>query len=122
MRHVLRKGSFFSVRCGHRVKFDARIIAATHHDLLDDSTKDNFRGDVLDLLNPVKVSLPPLRERNSDIPDLLNHFLEKHSEGKSPPELCQQTLDCLMSYDWPGNVLELENWVQRLVTLGISPL
>jgi len=106
-----------------RVKFDARIIAATNLDLETAVQQGTFRKDLYFRLNVVTLKLPPLRERKSDIPLLVNHFLEKFARGeRSRPALSQEAVDCLMAYDWPGNVRELENCIERAVALGSGPV
>ena len=105
------------------VKFDARIIAASNRDLESAIQQGIFRKDLYFRLNVVTLRLPPLRERNSDIPLLVNHFLEKFSPGqRRRPALSEEALSCLLSYEWPGNVRELENCIERAVALGSGPV
>jgi len=82
-----------------------------------------FREDLFYRLNVVSVTLPPLRERKSDIPALVSHFLEKYSDnyGKQVKGLAPGTLNALLSHSWPGNVRELENAVERAVVLCKGP-
>jgi len=102
-----------------RLKFDARIIAATNRDLDAAVQHGTFRKDLYFRLNVVTLNLPPLRDRKEDIPLLVNHFLEKFSRGgQSRPVLSEKAMDCLMAYDWPGNVRELENCIQRALALS----
>jgi Nif-specific regulatory protein len=95
-----------------------RIIAATNVNLGDAVVGGTFRNDLFYRLNVLPFHLPPLRQRKSDIPILLNHFLLSSNErnGKEV-ELSQEVLDLLMDYNWPGNVRELQNLVERLVIL-----
>ena len=105
------------------VKFDARIIAASNRDLESAIQQGIFRKDLYFRLNVVTLRLPPLRERTSDIPLLVNHFLGKFSPGqRRRPALSQEALNCLLSYEWPGNARELENCIERAVALGSGPV
>jgi two-component system response regulator HydG len=103
----------------HRVPLDTRIVAATNRDL-DQAIRDGrFRQDLFYRLNVVTVRIPPLRERKSDIPLLVNYFLERFRDpGRPLKGLSEEAMARLMSYDWPGNVRELENVVERAVALG----
>ncbi len=106
-----------------RVKFDARIIAAINRDLESAIQQGTFRKDLYFRLNVVTLKLPPLRERKSDIPLLVNHFLDKFCKGeRRRPALSEEAISCLMAYDWPGNVRELENCIERAVALGSGPV
>ncbi len=106
-----------------RVKFDARIIAATNRDLESAIQQGTFRKDLYFRLNVITLKLPPLRERKSDIPLLVNHFLDEFCKSEPRrPVLSQEALDCLMAYHWPGNVRELENCVERALALRSGPV
>jgi DNA-binding NtrC family response regulator len=99
----------------------ARIIAATNRDLDAAIRGGSFRQDLYFRLNFVQIKLPPLRERKSDIPLLVNSFLEKLAEPDRPAHtLNPDALRRLMVYDWPGNVRELENCIQRGLAMGTS--
>jgi two-component system, NtrC family, response regulator HydG len=108
----------------HRViTVDVRIIAATNKDLTKAIKDGTFREDLFYRLNVVLLQMPPLRERKSDIPLLVAHFLEKYNNrlrreirGISP-----EALDMMVRHDWPGNVRELENTMERLVVLSPGP-
>jgi DNA-binding NtrC family response regulator len=105
-----------------RVPMRARIIAATNRDLETSIRNGTFRQDLYFRLNVVQIKIPPLRERKTDIPLLVNAFLEKFADPELPPRrLTEEALRCLMAYDWPGNVRELENAVERAVALGSGP-
>jgi len=98
------------------VKVDVRVIAATHRDLQELVSKGDFREDLFFRLNVFPIVIPPLRERRSDIPDLVHHFIVKKSQEMNLgriPVIVPGTMERLMSYDWPGNVRELENVVER---------
>jgi len=98
---------------------DVRIVTATNRDLLDMVSKKQFREDLYYRLNVVPVHTPPLRERKEDIPTLVAHFMglynrKYHMERKIAPEV----IDIFMQYEWPGNIRELENLIERLVVIS----
>ena len=101
------------------VKVDVRILAATNRDLKDEVEKGNFREDLFYRLNVVSLKIPPLRERQDDIPLLAQHFLEKYSKKnrKETRGFSPLAMDMLVKNDWPGNVRELENTIERAVIL-----
>jgi DNA-binding NtrC family response regulator len=102
-----------------RVPLAARIIAATNRDLEADVRQGSFRQDLFFRLNVVEIKLPPLRERKSDIPILVNSFLEKHCQANNKTwTISEDAMFHLMGYDWPGNVRELENAIERAIALG----
>jgi len=102
------------------LRVDVRVIAATHHDLEAAVRKRSFREDLYYRLVVVPIFLPPLRERPEDIPPLIDHFLHKvcEREGKEIPGVSPEARDFLLAYDYPGNVRELENMVERAVVLS----
>lgn len=102
------------------IKFDARVIAATNRDLRKMVREGSFREDLYYRLNVVPIPLPPLRTRREDIPMLAQHFVKKSCDnnGLSMRTLPQATVRALMSYDWPGNIRELENAVEHAVALS----
>jgi two-component system response regulator PilR (NtrC family) len=105
------------------IKVDVRIIAATNFDLRRMTEEGRFREDLYYRLNVISIELPSLRERKSDIPLLVQHFLQKYGEENAKPdlELAPEALDLMMEYDWPGNVRELENVIERAVVLTTGP-
>jgi DNA-binding NtrC family response regulator len=106
-----------------RVRIDLRVIAATNRDLESAIRTGAFRQDLYFRLNVVQIKLPPLRERKSDIPLLVNFFLEKFSDPQRPTRsISEDAMRRLMAYDWPGNVRELENAIERAVALGSGPI
>jgi two-component system response regulator AtoC len=105
------------VGSNQKVKVDVRIMAATNRDLDTEYKKGTFRKDLFFRLNVVTISLPPLRERRSDIPVLSAFFLERLAPGRGV-QLSSNAMKALMAYDWPGNVRELENCLERAVALG----
>ena len=116
---VLEEGEFEQVGGSKTIKVDVRIIAATHRDLAEEVQKGNFREDLFYRLYVIPLLLPSLRDRKSDVPHLIAHFLEtfnqknkRQVEGFAPDALQQ-----MMKYAWPGNVRELKNMLERLVVL-----
>ena len=108
----------------HRViTVDVRIIAATNKDLPKAIKDGTFREDLFYRLNVVLLQMPPLRERKSDIPLLVQHFLEKYNARlrKDIHGISPDALDLLVRHDWPGNVRELENTMERLLVLSPGP-
>lgn len=106
-----------------RIPLHARVIAATNRDLDAAIRGGTFRQDLYFRLNVVQIKLPPLRERKSDIPLLVNSFLEKFSAADAAPcTLTEEAMRRLTTYDWPGNVRELENTIERAVALGAGPV
>lgn len=101
-------------------RVDARVIAATHRDLSEEVREGRFREDLFYRLNVIPIPLPPLRERREDIPLLAQHFLDETSKrtGKHPPGIHPDALNCLTAYDFPGNIRELENEIERAVALA----
>ena len=100
------------------LKVDVRFVAASNKDLKDLILKNEFREDLYYRLNVFPVTLPPLRDRKSDIPMLLDHFLQIQAKksGQPPKRFSRRVTKVLTDYDWPGNVRELQNMVQRLFT------
>jgi DNA-binding NtrC family response regulator len=106
-----------------RVHIDVRIIAATNRDLESAIRTGGFRQDLFFRLNVVQITLPPLRDRKSDIPLLVSALLEKFSDPqRTVRTISEDAMRRLMSYDWPGNVRELENAIERAVALGSGPI
>ena len=104
------------------IKVNVRIIAATNKDLEEEIMAGRFREDLFYRLAVVPLRVPPLRERKKDVPLLVNHFLKKYSEkmGKDVQEISSYAMKVLMEYDYPGNVRELENIIERGVALESS--
>lgn len=120
---ALQEREIRRVGATERVRIDLRIIAATNRDLESAIRAGTFRQDLYFRLNVVQLKLPPLRERKSDIPLLVNFFLEKFSDPQQPIRtISEDAMRRLMAYDWPGNVRELENAVERAVALGSGPI
>jgi two-component system response regulator HydG len=102
------------------VKVDVRIIAATNRELIQDVQEGRFREDLFYRLNVISVTLPPLRERKEDIPELVMHFfaIYNRKNKKELKNISPKTMDLLCRYDWPGNIRELENCVERAVIMA----
>jgi two-component system response regulator PilR (NtrC family) len=102
------------------IDVDVRLLSASNQDLEAAVAKGNFRNDLFYRLNVIQISLPALRERREDIPPLLRHFLQKLSAdlGRPIQSVSEEALKKLMAYDYPGNVRELENIVERAVALS----
>lgn len=116
---VLQEKTFERIGASKTISVDIRVIAATHRNL-EDLVRDNkFREDLYYRLNVIPIHIPPLRERRQDIPLLLNHFLERSNKinSASIEGLTERSLEILTGYDYPGNVRELQNIVERLVVL-----
>jgi transcriptional regulator with PAS, ATPase and Fis domain len=101
-------------------KVDVRVVAASNKDLAAEVEAGRFREDLFYRLQVIPIVMPPLRERRSDIPLLVRHFLEKHNRKRTgrPVTINEEAMVHLWEYDWPGNVRELENLLERLVILS----
>jgi len=119
---VLQEHEFERNNSNVPIRVDTRIIAATNRDLKAMVSDGKFREDLFYRLNVINLSLPPLRERASDVPALAMHFLRRYSEenGKKVDRLSESALTRLAAYAWPGNVRELENVIERAVVLSES--
>jgi DNA-binding NtrC family response regulator len=117
--NVLQEEAFQRVGGNATVSVDVRIIAATHQDLEAMLEEGRFRQDLYFRLNVVSIAIPRLRDRTSDIPLLVEHFVEKHAEknGKQIDGVSREALDRIIRYPYPGNVRELENALERAVVL-----
>ena len=121
---VLQEREFERLGGTRTLKVDVRLIAATNRDLraaLEDGT---FREDLYYRLNVVPIDIPPLREHKDDIPELANHFLARYSSEhvKEIQQITPAALKVLTDYHWPGNVRQLENIIERAVTLSAGPV
>lgn len=116
---VVQEKTFRRIGGAEDVKVDVRIIAATNQDLAQKVKNGSFREDLYYRLNVIPVEIPPLRERNEDIPLLSNYFIEKYSKefGKEIKKISPYALQLLMKYPFPGNVRELENIIERSIAL-----
>ncbi len=120
---ALQEREIKPVGSNERVGIRARMIAATNRDLESAIRTGAFRQDLYFRLNVVQIKLPPLRERKADIPLLVSTFLEKFSDSARPIHtISEDAMRRIMSYDWPGNIRELENAIERAVALGSGPI
>jgi DNA-binding NtrC family response regulator len=119
---VLQERTFEPVGSTKTIEVDVRIIAATHKDLDLAVKNKSFREDLFYRLNVIPIKIPALRQRKSDIPILIQHFLDHFNETKRRDiqGFSVDSMDLMMSYAWPGNVRELENLIERLVILKSS--
>jgi len=117
---VLQQREFERVGGTQTLKVDVRLVAATNRDLQEEVRQGRFREDLYYRLNVVAVTLPPLRTRKGDIPQLFNYFVDKYAKqyGKEIRGTAPGIMNALLSYDWPGNVRELENVTERAVVLS----
>ena len=116
---VLQEREFERVGGNRTIHVDVRIVAATNQDLETLVEEKRFRKDLFYRLNVIPIVIPPLRERRSDIPLLIDHFLTRFNQTKHTEisNLAPDALHLLTEYDWPGNIRELENMIERLVVL-----
>jgi two-component system, NtrC family, response regulator AtoC len=120
---VLQERTFERVGGNVPVKVDVRVITATNRDLLQEVHEGRFRDDLYYRLNVINIHMPPLRERADDITLLVNHFLTKRRpRGAEPPRITESAMQALLDYDWPGNVRQLENTIERAVVLAQGSL
>ena len=120
---VLQKREIERIGSTGTIEVDIRVVAATHRNLEEMVAEGKFRQDLLFRLNVFPVVIPPLRDRKSDIPALVQYFFQKKGRElgvRHTPRITQDFLDRLMSYDWPGNVRELENVIERALILNRS--
>jgi DNA-binding NtrC family response regulator len=128
---VIQEREFMPLGSSETVKVDVRIIAATNADLRKLVEETRFREDLYYRLNVINIALPPLRDRKSDIPLLVDYFFQKYCEenkrflddqGRSQLSFAPDAMQVLMEHSWPGNVRELENAIERAVVLAAEPL
>jgi formate hydrogenlyase transcriptional activator len=117
---VLQDREFERLGGVHTLRVDVRIISATNRDLHQDIANRKFREDLFYRLNVFPIGLPALRQRRTDIPILVHHFVSKHSArmGKHIETVPDETMTVLQNWNWPGNIRELENMIERMVILS----
>jgi two-component system nitrogen regulation response regulator NtrX len=117
---TLDEQRFTPVGSDEPITVDARVIASTNKDLEEEISKGNFREDLFYRLNVIPFYVPPLRERQEDVPLLTRYFLKEFSAayGRRPREITDDAIDALMNYSWPGNVRELRNVMERIVIMN----
>jgi formate hydrogenlyase transcriptional activator len=121
---VLQEREFEAVGSSRTLKVDVRVIAAANRDLQEAVDGGRFRADLFYRLNVFPIEVPPLRERNSDIPQLVMFFLTRFARrfGKTISGVAPATMDRLLRYPWPGNIRELQNVIERAVILSSGPV
>jgi transcriptional regulator with GAF, ATPase, and Fis domain len=121
---VLQEQEFEPVGSSKTMRVDVRMIAATNRDLNEEVRAGRFRADLFFRLNVVPLTVPPLRERPSDIPMLVTYFVSRFSKkfGRKIDGVARETMDRLTTYQWPGNVRELQNIVERAVVMARGPV
>jgi two-component system response regulator PilR (NtrC family) len=119
---VVQEKTFRRIGGAKDIRVDVRIISATNQNLADNVKSGSFREDLYYRLNVIPIQLPPLRERQEDIPILTKHFIEKYSRefGKEIRTISAYALELLMQYPFPGNIRELQNIIERSVALETS--
>jgi transcriptional regulator with PAS, ATPase and Fis domain len=117
---VLESKTFVRVGGNKEIKSNFRVICATNRNLKKMVEKGEFREDLYYRLNVVNIDVPPLRERNEDIPELVEHFIKKYCTSMSRDllNIDNAALNRLKEYDFPGNVRELENMIERAIVVG----
>jgi formate hydrogenlyase transcriptional activator len=120
---VLQEHEFEPVGSSHPLRVDVRVIAATNRNLREAIQAGHFRSDLFYRLNVVSVELPPLRERRSDIPQLVAFCVTRFSKrfGKKIDGVSRESMENLVNYPWPGNIRELQNVIERAIVLAVDP-
>ena len=120
---ALQEKEFERLGSTRTMRVDVRIVAATNQDLLTMVKERHFRADLFYRLNVFPILLPPLRNRQTDIPELVQHFVEKFADrmNKCVSEIPDQVMEALCEHDWPGNIRELQNLIERAVIMSPGP-
>lgn len=121
---VIQEQEFERVGSMRTTQVNVRLVAATHRDLSQMVEDKQFRADLYYRLSVFPVSLPPLRDRPEDIPALVRHFICKYSErlNKVVEDIAPETMDAMLAYDWPGNIRQLQNFVEHGVIVSEGPV
>jgi len=117
---AMQEKEFERLGSSRTIRVDVRLIAATNRDLSQMVAARQFRSDLFYRINVFPIQVPPLRERASDIPLLVRYFVDKHSaeNGKHIERVPAEAIDALLRWPWPGNIRELENFIERAVILS----
>jgi transcriptional regulator with PAS, ATPase and Fis domain len=117
---AIQFGQIERLGSNNTINLDVRIVAATHRNLEEMISKNQFREDLFYRLNVVSIHIPPLRNHKTDIPVLVDHFITKYSElnEKDIKGISKEALDKLLKYDFPGNIRELENLIEHAVVMS----
>jgi two-component system response regulator AtoC len=117
--HVLQDGEFSRVGGRHNIRVDVRTIGATNRDLAREVSAGRFREDLFYRLNVINILVPPLRERREEIPGLVSYFVHRYTGVFNVPEreLRPDAMQAFLTYHWPGNIRELENFIKRMIVL-----
>jgi len=121
---ALQEQQFTRVGGTKLMKVDVRVLAASNKDLIKEIEKGAFREDLFYRLNVVPIVVPPLRERREDVPLLIRHFMKVHAEeqGLRTKEISPDAMAVFQQYDWPGNIRELRNLIERLMIMAPGPV
>ncbi|HWF84200.1 MAG TPA: sigma-54 dependent transcriptional regulator [Vicinamibacterales bacterium] len=119
MLHVLQDAQFTKLGSNKQINVDVRVVAATNRDLEAMMIRNEFREDLYYRLKVIEVTVPPLRERRNEISHLTDFFIDRYARRYNRPvrQLSEQLLQLFQSYEWPGNIRELENMIKRIVIL-----
>jgi formate hydrogenlyase transcriptional activator len=117
---ALQEQEFERIGGGRTIRVNVRVVAATNQDLAQMMAARQFRPDLYYRLNVIPIFLPPLRERSSDIPELVEYFVRKFSDRMNKPidAIPEEVMEFLKYHDWPGNIRELQNFIERAVVLS----
>jgi formate hydrogenlyase transcriptional activator len=121
---VLQEQEFERLGSARTIRVDVRLVAATNRDLEEMVAAHTFRSDLYYRLRVFPITMPPLRERQDDIPTLVRYFVQKHARrmNRAVETIPSETLDMLVQYSWPGNIRELENLIERAVIVSPGPV
>jgi transcriptional regulator with GAF, ATPase, and Fis domain len=117
---ILQEGVFYRVGGNESIPVDVRVISATNRNIVEEVEEGRFREDLFYRLNVVQIHMPTLRERKEDIPLLSEYFLDIFKSDKGIPTLkiSKKAMNAMIQYDWPGNVREMKNAIERAVVMG----
>jgi formate hydrogenlyase transcriptional activator len=121
---ALQEQEFERIGSGRTIRVNVRVVAATNQDLAQMVSARQFRADLYYRLNVIPIFLPPLRERPDDIPRLVEHFVQKFADRLNKPidTIPDEVMEILKMHDWPGNIRELQNFIERAVVFSQGPV